>query len=29
MSGFKWIEETREKNPDESMVDEEELTLFN
>ena len=29
MSGFKWIEETGEENPDESMVDEEELTLFN
>ena len=29
MSGFKWIEETGEENPDESMVNEEELTLFN
>lgn len=29
MSGFKWIEESGKENPDESMVDEEELTLFN
>lgn len=29
MSGFKWLEDTREENPEESIVDEEELTLFN
>ena len=29
MSGFKWIEESGKENPDESMVAEEELTLFN